>query len=575
MTSHHLRQLALLAFGFLLVIAVTWFMRGRDKPSGGTGQIWTCSMHPQIRMDHPDVCPICGMDLTPIQSNGGDEAATDADELVLSERGRQMAGLESVELVKQPLFKELRTVGKVEFDETALVYVTARITGRVEEVFASFPGTAVKQGDHLVSIYSPDLLATQSEFLDAVRRDQEQRGRSGGIGGSLLGSARRRLELWGITAAQIEELLRTGKAEDHLVIYAPFGGTIVEKNVRPGQYVETGEMLYRLVDLGRVWLILEVFETDVAWVRFGQPVQVTLEGIPEQAMTGSVAFIEPVLNEDTRTVRVRVVLPNPKGRLKPGMYAHALLRIPIQSDGRPGPTGLEGKFACPMHPYVVQDVAGSCAVCRMPLDAMPIVESSDIELETLAVPADAVLTTGRRQLVYVDHGEGRYELVAPHLGPRAGDYYPVLHGLSLGDRVVRRGNFLLDSQFQISGKPSLMYPDAMHGGHAGGHQHGDAGADRPGRATTKDAKIAANLQKLPEPDRVLAMAQRTCPITREPLGSMGVPLRVELEGRPVYLCCAACKDEALQRAGEIVRGLDAKAADAPPHQAHPHHAGEH
>lgn len=574
MTTHHLRQLTLLAVGLLLVLTVTWFMRGRSQQSGGSGQIWTCSMHPQIRMDHPDVCPICGMELTLIQPNGGGEVATDTSELILLERGRQMAGLESVELVKRPLFKELRTVGKVEFDETALAYVTARITGRVEEVFASFPGTAVKQGDHLVSIYSPDLLATQSEFLDAMRREYDQRGRAGGAGGSLAGSARRRLELWGITAAQIDELLRIGKAEDHLVIYAPFGGTIVEKNVRPGQYVETGEMLYRLADLSRVWLILEVFETEVAWVRFGQSVQVTLEGFPEQVMTGSVAFIEPVLNEATRTVRVRVVLPNPQGRLKPGMYAQALLRIAIQSDGRPGPTGLEGKFACPMHPYVVQDVAGSCPACRMPLEEMPIAENG-AELESLAAPADAVLTTGRRQLVYVDRGEGRYELVAPHLGPRAGDYYPVLHGLAVGDRVVRRGNFLLDSQFQISGKPSLMYPDAMHAGHAGGHQHGAASAGASSVQTTKDSKMAANLQELSETERGLATAQRICPITREPLGSMGVPLRIEVAGRPVFLCCAGCKEEALQKEEEIVRWLDSQPAADAPHQDHSHHSGEH
>lgn len=575
MSSHHFRQMTLFAVGVLLVAVVAWSMRGGKQQAGGAGQIWTCSMHPQIRLDHPDVCPLCGMDLTLVKAGETDELSTEEYELVLSNRGRQMAGLETVELVKQPLFKELRTVGKVEFDETALVYVTARISGRVEEVFASFPGTAVKQGDHLVSIYSPDLLATQSEFLDAARRDYDPRGRSTGTAGSLSGSARRRLELWGVTAAQIDELIRSGKPEDHLVIYAPFGGTIVEKSIRPGQYVETGEMLYRLADLGRVWMILETFESDVGWVRFGQAVQVTLEGFPEQVMNGSVAFVEPVLNEETRTVRVRVVLPNPAGRLRPGMYAQALLRIPILADGQPGPTGLEGKFACPMHPYVVQVGAGSCPACRMPLEAMPIATNTDVAHETLAVPADAVLTTGRRQLVYVDRGEGRYELVAPHLGPRAGDYYPVMHGLEVGDRVVRRGNFLLDSQFQISGKPSLLYPDAMQAGHAGGHQHGAVGAASPTAPQGMNAKFSKNLQKLSEADRVLALAQATCPVTHEPLGSMGVPIKVDLAGKPVFLCCAGCKDEAMQRADEIVRGLETNASDKPPRPDDHPHSGQH
>lgn len=555
--AHFKSRVTLLAAAVLLLAVAGYItLRGKGEvSSGSSATIWTCSMHPQIRLDHPGRCPICGMDLTPVAAAG--EAAGEAlNQITLSESGGRMAGVETVELTKRKLFKVLRTVGKVEYDETAVTYVTARISGRVDEVFANFPGTIVKRGDHLVNIYSPDLLATQSELLNAYRRDR-QPGVSSTTGSTELSeSARRRLELWGVTGEQIEELIRRGVPDDHLVIYAPFGGTIIEKSVRPGQYVETGSTLYRLADLSRVWLILDIFESDVGWVRFGQSVDVTLEGFPEQVMTGSVAFIEPVLNEQTRTVQVRVVLPNLEGRLKPGMYAQALLSIPILASGEPGPTGLEGKYVCPMHPYVVQEAAGDCHVCRMPLERVAEARSGATLAETLAVPADAVLDTGRRQLVYVDRGGGKYELISPHLGPRAGDYFPVMHGLKEGDRVVRRGNFLLDSQFQISGKPSLLYPDGMQGGRHGDHQHGASGGAARGDSSEAAQKAAQNLARLSEGDRALAQHQGKCPITGYALGSMGVPVRVELSGTPVFLCCQGCKDQAEKNGPAILQELE-------------------
>lgn len=550
-----MKRSRILLIAVLLVTSVgigvaTLSFRPRPQNSSA-GVIWTCSMHPQIRMDHFDRCPICGMDLIPV-SQTGSAALLPANELSLTESGVRMANIETEELTRRKLFKTLRTVGKVDYDETALTYVTARMEGRVEEVFASFPGTNVKQGDHLVSIYSPELLATQSEFIEANRRERETRAGSNQPGG-LAESARRRLELWGITPEQIDQLARRGVPEDHLVIYAPFGGTIVEKSIRPGQYVETGATLYRLADLSRVWLILEIFESDIAFVRFGQKVDVTLEGFPEQGMTGSVAFIEPVLNDQTRTVRVRVVLPNPDGRLKPGMYAQALLRIPILPDGNPGPTGLEGKYVCPMHPYVVRDAAGDCGVCGMPLERVPETQAGEQGSETLAVPADAVLTTGRRQLVFVDRGNGKFALASPQLGARADDYYPVLHGLEAGDHVVRRGNFLLDSQFQISGKPSLLYPEGMPSGEALAEQ--GAFSER----------AAQNLGKLPADDRALAEQQGRCPVTGNQLGSMGVPVRIAIDGQSLFLCCAACKEQAIEGGQQTLKSIRQAPPIAPQH----------
>ena len=462
-------------------------------------------MHPQIRLDHPGRCPICGMTLVPVGENQGAESAGVAsDAVAIGARGQVMARVETAAITSRLLWKELRTVGKVQLDETSVAYLTARIAGRVDRVFADFPGTVVAKGDHLVSIYSPDLLTTQEELLIALRAERA----AGGAGSQVTASARRRLELWGIEPAQIDALIERGESLTHLTVFAPIGGTVVEKSIRAGQYVETGDALYTIADLSRVWVVIEVYERELPWVRFGQPVELTLESAPDAAVVGAVGFVEPVLTEETRTVRVRVVLKNETGQLKPGMFVQALVRVPVQPDGQPGPTGLEGKYACPMHPYVVSAVSGACPVCGMPLTQVP--GSAGALSAVLAVPAEAVLTTGRRQLVYVEDQPGVYRQVAPELGPRAGGFYPVKSGLAAGQRVVTRGNFLIDSQAQIGGKPSLLYPEGIsgggtgHGGHGG--MPGEAGGEPSGHeghapAPVPDAKPGTPDGSRSEPER--------------------------------------------------------------------------
>jgi len=536
---------------------------GAAAAPAGKAKMWTCSMHPQIRMDHPDLCPLCGMDLTPVE----EESASDGGpvHLTLSERARSMARLATAEVVARELVHELRTVGKVELDETRVSRIAAWVNGRVDKVYADFPGTPVKKSEHLVAIYSPELVSTQQEFINAARREQErQRAGRPDFGLDLAAGARKRLQLWGMTDAQIDELARTGQAQNHVTVYAPIGGTVIEKNIRAGQYVKEGDSLYTIADLSQVWLILEVYESELAWIRFGQPVQVTLESEPQRPVTGMVGFIEPTLNDPTRTVRVRVVLDNEHDRFKPGMYAQAHLRVPITPDGKSAPTGLEGKYACPMHPYEISDAPGNCRVCGMPLELVPgEPRPKDASApKVVAVPAEAVLTTGKRQLVYVEREPGAYYLVEPVLGPRAGDYYPVVSGLKEGERVVVRGNFLLDSQFQVTGKPSLLYPHGSMGG--GGHDHGgQAAAARPKEF---GAKELANLDKLPAEDRDAAKAQKTCPITGELLGSMGKPVKTTVEGRAVFLCCKGCQPQVEKDPQGTLRKLDPETPNE--HEAH-------
>jgi Cu(I)/Ag(I) efflux system membrane fusion protein len=252
-------------------------------------------------------------------------------------------------------------------------------------------------------------------------------------------------------------------------------------------------MLYRIAELDPIWLYLDIYEYDLAWVRYGQKVEVTVEAYPGRTFEGTVVFIEPFLNDQTRTVKVRVNLKNPDHLLKPAMYASAKVHVALTSQGTPIPTGLEGKYICPMHPEIVKDEAGECDICQMPLERVPDlfppvptapIQSQQIENgvgKVLAVRKSAVLDTGRRQVVYRKRKDGAYELTDIKIGPlaegrddqdKAINYFPILDGLKAGDEVVIQGGFLLDSQQQIEGMPSLLYTDGrsaagLHAGHGG------------------------------------------------------------------------------------------------------------
>lgn len=454
----------------LVILVVAGVLLTRPQLADGTAAagVWTCSMHPQIRQPQPGRCPICGMELVPVGQLAQEQA-----------RLAEQAGIATEEIKYRELFKEIRTVGKLDYAERRIAYITARLAGRIERVYADFPGIQVKQGDHLVDIYSPELLVTVQNLLDAIQKGNQD----------LAEMSRERLRLLGILPEQIRDIEQTGRWKPLLTIHAPIGGTVIEKAVREGQYVKEGDMLYRIADLDPLWLYLDLYEYDLAWVRYGQSVEATFEAYPGQTFRGTVVFIDPFLNDQTRTVKVRVNLPNPQGKLKPAMYASAVLRVRLQADGTPEPTGLEGKYLCPMHPEIVRDQADRCPLCEMPLERVPDTRPpgqpparhASEPPGVLAVPVSAVLDTGRRKAAYRQTPEGNYELVELQVGPRAEGitdagkivgYFPVQAGLKAGERVVVRGGFLLDSQTQIEGRPSLLYPEgraaaALHGAHGG------------------------------------------------------------------------------------------------------------
>jgi Cu(I)/Ag(I) efflux system membrane fusion protein len=401
----------------------------------------------------------------------------------------QRAGVTTEPVRHRELFKEIRTVGKLDYDENRVAYIAARVAGRIDRLYVGFPGIVVKAGDHLVDIYSPKLNIDQTSLIRALEAS-ERPGANRQVELEAVESTRERLRLLGIMPQQIKEIERTRKATDHMTIYAPIGGTIIEKNdkARLGQYVEPGDPLYRIADLDPIWLYLDIYEYDLAWLRYGQAVDVAVEAYPGQKFKGMVTFIDPFLDDKTRAVKVRVNLKNSDRKLKPAMYATAAVRVRLRPDGTPEPTGLEGKYICPMHPEIIRDTPGRCSICEMPLERVPGAPATEGPKQphsgVLAVRASAILDTGQRKIAYRKKPDGAYELVEIEVGPRstASDdsgqpitFFPVLSGLREGDHVVVTGGFLLDSQRQIEGMPNLLYPEglsasSLHSGHGSGAQ---------------------------------------------------------------------------------------------------------
>ncbi|MDL5054116.1 efflux RND transporter periplasmic adaptor subunit [Oscillatoria laete-virens NRMC-F 0139] len=496
----------------ILVLAITALMagltgyfagRGSQANSGSTASdakssinkksVWTCSMHPQVRLSGPGKCPICEMPLIPADSSGGDGKALS---LKLSDHARAMASVETAEVKRLPLSREIRATGKIQYNESTLATITARVDGYVERLYVDYTGISVEKGNHLVDVYSPELVVAQHELL--LARNSKN--------ADLIESAKIKLLRWEVTQKQIDEILTSGKTQERLTIFSPVKGTVVEKLVVEKNAVKAGDVLYRLANLDTVWVYLDVYEYEIGLVQYGQNLEISTEAYSGEIFKGRVTFISPVLDDASRTIRVRASIDNPGQRLKPGMFANTRIRVSLMENGKPAPTGVEGLFACPMHPEVIQDKAGKCRICEMDLVKVPgarttattliryicpmhpevvkpepgicekcggmKLEKEEIRTDTvLAVPAEAVLDSGTRTLVYVEKSKGEFFPAVVKLGTRAGDYFPVLSGLRPGDRVAVRGNFLIDSQFQIRGSPSLLYPEGSMGG--GGHDHGN------------------------------------------------------------------------------------------------------
>jgi Cu(I)/Ag(I) efflux system membrane fusion protein len=443
-------------------------------------QIWTCSMHPQIKLPKPGKCPICGMDLIPLENDSAEDGAL--RELTVSENAARLMQIETSPAEHRFAQTDVRMVGKVDFDETRTAFITARMPGRLDRLFVDYTGVQVKKGDHLASIYSPELLSAQQELLQAIDSVKALQNSQSALvrnaSQSTVEAVREKLRLWGLPAEQIQEIETRGTLTDHLTLYSPVGGVVIHKNAQEGGYVKTGDRIYTVADLSRVWVQLEAYESDLPWLRYGQKVTFTTEAWPGENFEGTIAFIDPVLNAATRSVNVRVNVDNPDLKMKPGMFVRAVAHPVIANDGKVTNPSLAGKWISPMHPEIVKDGPGSCDVCGMPLvraEELGYVAADEINAP-LVIPATAPLLTGTRAIVYVElpgKEKPTYEGREIILGPRAGNVYIVRHGLKAGERVVTKGAFKLDAELQIRAKPSMMTPEGGGGGGMAGMDHGE------------------------------------------------------------------------------------------------------
>lgn len=427
---------------------------------------WTCSMHPQIKLPGKGQCPICFMDLIPVQSDDGGEGRP---HLTLSDRARILARVATTPVTRRELTHELTMTGKVVPDETRISYVSSYFPGRIDRLFVNYTGIFVRKGDHLAEVYSPELLVAQHEYLlarEEVGRarqssDEAERRRAE----AALQAARRKLELWAVPADEIERLSREQKATDHIRLDAPHSGWVLERQAFQGMYVDMGTRLFTLADLRSVWVLLDAYELDLPFLCYGQRVEFETEAYPGRRFEGRISYLDPRLTEVTRTVKVRVNVANEAMQLRPGMFLRATVRIQLGEDGRVIEPSLNGKWLCPMHPEIVKDESGTCDDCGMDLvtaESLGFARPHAPAARVLAVPQSAVLLTGRRAVVYVekqDPSDGvSYEGRVVELGPRAGEWYVVLSGLTEGERVVTRGAFQIDSALQIQARPSMMQP---------------------------------------------------------------------------------------------------------------------
>jgi len=436
-------------------------------------------MHPQIKLPKPGLCPLCNMKLIPLETQKDDSAGP--GELTLSDSAVKLMDIQTSPVERKFVEVSVPMVGKVDYDETLLKYITAWVPGRLDRLFVDYTGVVVKKGYHLADIYSPELLSAQEELLQAIEAVKNIAGSDIDImrqtAQATVEAAREKLRLWGLGPEQIAAVEKRGKTSDHITIYSPISGVVIHKDAQEGMYVKTGTRIYTLADLSKVWVRLDAYESDLKWLRHGQKVRFTAEAYPGEQFVGTIAFIDPVLTQTTRTIKVRVNAANPKIKLKPGMFVRAVVQAKIARGGEVVNAALAGKWICPMHPGVVKAREGKCDICEMPLVTAESLGYLGLDKtkaqKPLVVPASAVLRTGMRAVVYVQvSGRARptFEGQEIILGPRAGDYYIVEQGLAPGQRVVTNGNFKIDAEMQIRAKPSMMAPEG--GGSASGHHHG-------------------------------------------------------------------------------------------------------
>ena len=370
--------------------------------------IWTCAMHPQIRMEEPGQCPICGMDLIPLQTTGSGDASIDPNAIQLSAEAAALANVQTTIVSRQDPVKEVRLYGTIQVDERLSQSQTSHVSGRIEKLHVSFTGESVRRGQPIATIYSPELLNAQQELIEAVKMKEMQP--------ALLDAVREKLRLWKLTDEQIAHLEQSGEVSPLIDVTATTSGIVISKNVNQGDYVNTGTVLFDVANLSQVWAIFDAYESDLPFLKLGDRLEYTLQSLPGKTFSGRISFINPILDPSTRTAKVRVETANPRMELKPEMYATAHIQASLKQYNN-----------------------------------------------EIVVPKSAILWTGKRSIVYVkqpDTETPAFMLREIELGPSLGDAYVVLTGINDGDEIVTNGAFTIDASAQLAGKRSMMNDEA-------------------------------------------------------------------------------------------------------------------
>jgi Cu(I)/Ag(I) efflux system membrane fusion protein len=395
---------------------------GQGGGGAGASVLYQCPMHPQVVRDRPGDCPICGMTLVPKDGASGTPAASAAPPAAaasavpglapvdLTPERIQLAGLKTAKVVRRPLRSELKTVGVVTPSERGLAQINTRFAGWIQELFVPETGRRVKRGDRLATIYSPDVLAAEQEYLTARRwaagapapthdPAAAPAHQHDAVTAGMADDARKRLDLLGVAAQEIDEITRTGQALRAVTIRSPVSGTVIRRGAVAGTYVQPGSELFAIADLTTVWVMADVYEHEVARIRPGQAARLELAAYPGETIAGRVQFLYPAINPETRTMRVRIEVRNAAGKLSPGMYATVRIDLP----------GAEG----------------------------------------LVVPPEAVVDTGEAQYLFVAREGGRFEPRRIAVGARSDAGTEIRAGVSEGETVVTTGNFLVDSESRL------------------------------------------------------------------------------------------------------------------------------
>ena len=469
-----------------------WMRPAADRHVAASGIEFYCPMHPQVVQDQMGSCPICGMPLA--KRKKGEKVVLPAGvtaRVALAPFRVEQAGITTAEVSYAPLTQSFTALGYVAFDERLMADIVSKVPGksRVEKLHVNFTGQDVKAGEPLAELYSPELAQAIQELRNASRRAEASAQPKTAIARSLvndyqesLQASSEKLKRWGITPVQVDAILKSGKTDFTFPILSPISGHVYKKNVREGQEVQEGFAMFEVADLHTVWVQAQVYEHQLGLVREGQSVSATVEAVPGRTFAGKVEFIQPHLDPATRTVEVRFALDNPNHMLRPGMFAAVTLKTPVadmaefqtRRAAKPGVGSarlvsftVEDQKTCPvtnlklgsMGDPIAVEVEGRkvwtcCAACPPKLKADPAKYLARLAPaprdEVLSVPESAVIDTGSRKVVYVESEPGVFEGREVVLGPRIGDRYPVIEGLSVGEKVAASGAFLIDAESRIN-----------------------------------------------------------------------------------------------------------------------------